>query len=231
MSDPLGTSCSDLSPGWHRGQTNRPVPSADVAGASCSDPIAQPDAVIYDSPMASISLQNVTKQFAGQVVLDDVSLDLHTGQIAALVGPNGVGKTTLLRLITGSLAPDTGTVTLSRGLEVGYLPQEPDIAASATLREAVGEAFAELRAMEHKLQALSEQIAGKAALQEAATQTEGRMYTFATADRLSDELPAGRQVPIESLPPLPLWNKWPLLALFLGLLITEWILRKRGGMV
>ncbi len=44
------------------------------------------------------------------------------------------------------------------------------------------------------------------------------------------DLPAGQQVPIESLPPAPLWNKWPVLTLFIVLLITEWILRKRRGM-
>jgi len=70
-----------------------------------------------------------------------------------------------------------------------------------------------------------------AELRSAAQETGGRFYTFETADRLPEDLPAGRQVPVESLPPLPLWNKWPVLALFLGLLIAEWILRKRGGMV
>lgn len=59
----------------------------------------------------------------------------------------------------------------------------------------------------------------------------GRFYTFDTANRLLDDLPPGRQVPIESLPPRPLWNRWPLLALFLTLLIAEWILRKRRGLV
>ncbi len=70
-----------------------------------------------------------------------------------------------------------------------------------------------------------------AEMRRAAEQTGGRFYTFQTADRLLGDLPPGRQVPIESLPPLPLWNKWPMLALFLGLLIAEWILRKRRGML
>jgi hypothetical protein len=70
-----------------------------------------------------------------------------------------------------------------------------------------------------------------AGLQRAADETKGRFYTFATADQLLAEMPEGRQVPMESLPPKSLWNKWPLLALLLGLLTTEWILRKRGGMV
>ena len=43
--------------------------------------------------------------------------------------------------------------------------------------------------------------------------------------------PEGHPVPIETLPPLPLWNKWPVLLLFLGLLTGEWLLRKRKGML
>ena len=69
------------------------------------------------------------------------------------------------------------------------------------------------------------------ALRRATEATKGRFYTFQTAKRLLQDLPAGRQVPVESLPPKPLWNKWPVLLLFLVLLSGEWILRKLGGMV
>jgi hypothetical protein len=69
------------------------------------------------------------------------------------------------------------------------------------------------------------------ALEKAAKQTGGQFYTFETARRLLRDLPPGHQVPIESLPPEPLWNKWPLLLLLLALVSTEWILRKVGGMV
>lgn len=67
-------------------------------------------------------------------------------------------------------------------------------------------------------------------MQRAADQSRGRYYTFSTADRLLDELPEGRQIPLEAFPPRPLWNAWPVLAAFLGLLIAEWVLRKVGGM-
>jgi len=70
-----------------------------------------------------------------------------------------------------------------------------------------------------------------AALKQAAQMTKGRFYTFETAGRLLGDLPPGRQVPIESLPPKPLWNKWPVVLAFLVLVVGEWILRKRGGMV
>ena len=70
-----------------------------------------------------------------------------------------------------------------------------------------------------------------AAMRRAAEISGGRFYTFDSAARLLHDLPPGRQVPIESLPPYPLWNRWPILAILLGLLIAEWILRKRRGMV
>lgn len=68
-------------------------------------------------------------------------------------------------------------------------------------------------------------------LTRAAAETRGKFYRFTSAHRLLDDLPEGRPVPIESLPSTPLWNKWPLLLLFLALLTSEWILRKRKGML
>jgi hypothetical protein len=73
--------------------------------------------------------------------------------------------------------------------------------------------------------------ADTAELRRAAEQTGGRFYTLETANRLLNDLPSGQQVPLETLPPRPLWNTWPVLASFLLLLVAEWILRKRRGMV
>jgi hypothetical protein len=71
----------------------------------------------------------------------------------------------------------------------------------------------------------------RVALVAAAEATHGRFYTIADAGALADELPRGRRVPLESLPPLELWNQWWLLAGFLGSITSEWILRKRKGML
>jgi hypothetical protein len=70
-----------------------------------------------------------------------------------------------------------------------------------------------------------------AALRAAAAQTHGRFYHFPQTDSLADDLPQGRQVPIESLPPLPLWNRWELLCLFLFVITGEWTIRKVKGML
>lgn len=70
-----------------------------------------------------------------------------------------------------------------------------------------------------------------AELKKAASDTQGVFYTMASADRLLRDLPEGRQVPIESLEPIVLWNKWPLVVIFLSLIITEWVWRKRRGLL
>jgi hypothetical protein len=70
-----------------------------------------------------------------------------------------------------------------------------------------------------------------AELKAAAEHTRGRFYRIGQVDRLPGDLPPGHQVPIEALPPAVLWNRWWLLAAFLGLITSEWILRKRKGML
>ncbi|HWL93616.1 MAG TPA: ABC-F family ATP-binding cassette domain-containing protein [Phycisphaerae bacterium] len=109
--------------------------------------------------MSAISLQNVVKTYAGKTVLDDISLSLYKGEKVGLVGANGSGKTTLFKIITGIEPPDSGTVSKTRGLSVGYLPQEPDLPHDGKLIDVVGEAVAGQRELEEQLQALSKQIA------------------------------------------------------------------------
>jgi len=70
-----------------------------------------------------------------------------------------------------------------------------------------------------------------AELTRAAEETRGRFYRLDQTGKLVDDLPPGKQVPIESLPPIVLWNQWWMLATFLLLLVGEWVLRKRNGMV
>jgi hypothetical protein len=68
-------------------------------------------------------------------------------------------------------------------------------------------------------------------LKQAAEVTHGKFFTIDQLDKLPSYLPPGQQVPIEALPPFPLWNQWWSLLAFLGLIIGEWILRKRKGML
>ncbi len=68
-------------------------------------------------------------------------------------------------------------------------------------------------------------------LARAARETRGKFYRLPDIARLSKDLPPGHQVPIENLPPKVLWNQWWVMATFLGLIVTEWVLRKRKGML
>jgi NitT/TauT family transport system ATP-binding protein len=71
-----------------------------------------------------ITFENVSKAFDTLKVLDDISLHIAAGRIVGVVGPSGVGKTTILKLIAGIVLPDDGRVTMAEGA-VGYVFQEP----------------------------------------------------------------------------------------------------------
>jgi len=83
--------------------------------------------------MALVQLQQVTKSFDGQVVLDRIDLSIQQGERIGLVGANGAGKTTLFRLITGDERPDSGQIQRARRVRIGYLRQEPELDSDRTL--------------------------------------------------------------------------------------------------
>jgi len=77
--------------------------------------------------MASLVARNLTLSFGPRLVLDDITLTVAPGDRIGLVGPNGTGKSTLLRLLAGELVPDAGSVDRRpASATVGYLAQEPD---------------------------------------------------------------------------------------------------------
>ena len=117
--------------------------------------------------MPVLTLSHIHKAFGPQVILDDVSLTVMRSARIGLIGRNGEGKSTLLKLISGLIEADTGSLTLRNGTRVAYLPQAPhyepgqsvfDVVASGL--EAVGAMLGEY---DRALQAL-EGEAGEAAL-------------------------------------------------------------------
>jgi ATP-binding cassette subfamily F protein uup len=74
--------------------------------------------------MALISLQEVSLGFGGPLLLEKVNLQIEPGERVGLLGRNGVGKSTLLKLINGDFPPDRGTIARQQNLRVAYLPQE-----------------------------------------------------------------------------------------------------------
>ncbi|RPI28930.1 MAG: ABC transporter ATP-binding protein, partial [Chloroflexota bacterium] len=74
--------------------------------------------------MALISLQEVSQGFGGPLLLEQVSLQIERGEWVGLLGRNGMGKTTLLKLVYGALEPESGTLARQQSLRMAYLPQE-----------------------------------------------------------------------------------------------------------
>ncbi|MCQ1569293.1 ABC-F family ATP-binding cassette domain-containing protein [Neorhizobium galegae] len=71
-----------------------------------------------------IEAENITKSYDDRIIVAPFSIRVHRGDCIGLVGPNGAGKTTLLKMLTGQLAPDTGTVKLGTNLEIATLDQK-----------------------------------------------------------------------------------------------------------
>ena len=101
----------------------------------------------------------LTKSFGARTLFEDVSLRLEPGDRLAVVGRNGVGKTTLLRCIAGQVAPDAGEVVLPRGAVVALHDQRPPLGRAITLGEYVAEGLAQVRAIETTMRSLEERMA------------------------------------------------------------------------
>jgi macrolide transport system ATP-binding/permease protein len=100
-----------------------------------------------------ISARDLTKVYGTRRVLDGVTLSASPGQRIGLIGENGVGKSTLLRLLAGHVEPDGGEV--SRPADAGFLHQELPHPGHTTIGEVVDDALAEIRAAQRRLDALA----------------------------------------------------------------------------
>ncbi|MFL6064943.1 MAG: ABC-F family ATP-binding cassette domain-containing protein [Friedmanniella sp.] len=84
-----------------------------------------------------VNAEHVSISFGTRILLDDVSLGLGRGDVIGVVGRNGDGKTTLLRILTGLTEPDGGRVTRTGTVSVGYLHQADDFSAESTVRDVI----------------------------------------------------------------------------------------------
>lgn len=87
--------------------------------------------------MALVSLQNVSVGFGGPLLLEDINLQIEEGEWVGLLGRNGMGKSTLLKLIDGDLLPQSGTVARQQALRAAYLPQEVPLGLNGRVAEIV----------------------------------------------------------------------------------------------
>ncbi len=109
--------------------------------------------------MALVSLLDVHHALGLAPLLDGAALAIERGERIGLIGRNGTGKSTLLRIVAGEIAPDRGTLAIQNGLRIAYVPQEPQFDAERTAFDVVASGLpsaAEITAYEAALHALDE---------------------------------------------------------------------------
>ena len=86
--------------------------------------------------MNVLTAENITKAYSERVLLDRASFSLQEGEKVGVIGVNGMGKSTLLRIIAGAEEPDEGSVVTGNSVKIGYLPQTPSFAEGETVLSA-----------------------------------------------------------------------------------------------
>jgi len=108
--------------------------------------------------MILLQVEGVQKHYGPEPVLDGVTFDLRPGERVGLVGPNGTGKTTLLKILAGREEADAGSIIAHPSLHIGYLEQQPQWQPGRTLIEEAKSALAALVAMQEELVAVAEEL-------------------------------------------------------------------------
>ncbi len=112
--------------------------------------------------MAILSASNIAKSYGAHDIFEGISVEIPHGAKIALVGSNGIGKTTLLNVLIRAEEPSAGVVSHMKGLRIGFLPQRPELVAERTLWDEMLTAFADLRAREARLAELAEAMSHSA---------------------------------------------------------------------
>ena len=132
-------------------------------------------------PAGSLAARDISKSYGASLVLDRVSLVVPPRARIGVVGPNGIGKSTLLRILAGLEPPDSGAVEHPPELTVGYLPQEPDMRHGETLHEYLARRTG-VAAAERHMEALAARLADEPELAQAYTEALDRFLALGGAD-------------------------------------------------
>ena len=109
--------------------------------------------------MIAVNLSNLKLDLFARHILTKVDWEIHDNRCVGLIGANGAGKSSLLKLIAGELLPDGGSVTRAKGLTIGYLQQEPILDAEKTALEEALSASAALLQIESELKTIETRLA------------------------------------------------------------------------
>ncbi len=108
--------------------------------------------------MNLLKINNLKKTFGGNVLFEDVSMDINSDDKVALIGRNGVGKTTLIKLILKEIAPDSGEIFIFRQAKIGYLSQDILSSQENTMYDECLKVFEDIIAIEEKMHEAMKQM-------------------------------------------------------------------------
>ncbi|MGB0930793.1 MAG: ATP-binding cassette domain-containing protein [Chitinophagales bacterium] len=105
-----------------------------------------------------ISLANISIQYGGRFLFDDISFTITEKDRIGLVGKNGAGKSTMLKVLIGEILGESGTISMDNGTTLGYLPQDKKVRNTKTVAEEAATAFEEVQKVEHKLKEIHKEV-------------------------------------------------------------------------
>lgn len=106
-----------------------------------------------------INIHNLSVAFGGEYLFEEVTFRLGAGDRVGLVGKNGAGKSTMLKLLSKEMQPDSGTIAAEKEIKIGFLKQDIDFVKGRTVLEEAYEAFEEIKQAEKKLDEINNQLA------------------------------------------------------------------------
>ena len=109
--------------------------------------------------MALIDLQKINKQYDIKVILKDVNFNLQEKQRVAVIGQNGQGKSTFMKIITKDIEPDSGEIAIDKSIKIEMLDQQPKFKPGLTVRDAIEEQLVELKKAQREYDRISELLA------------------------------------------------------------------------
>jgi len=106
-----------------------------------------------------MNIHNLSISFQGEYLFEDITFKLGNGDRVGLIGKNGAGKSTMLKILSKELEPDTGQIAADKELKIGFLKQDIDFVLGRTVLEEAYEAFTEIKELEAKMEAVNTQMA------------------------------------------------------------------------
>ncbi len=108
-----------------------------------------------------LNIHNLSIAFGGEYLFEEITFRLGAGDRVGLVGKNGAGKSTMLKILSKELQPDTGAIAAEKEISIGFLKQDIDFVKGRTVLEEAYEAFVEIIAAEKKIKNLNDQLTSR----------------------------------------------------------------------